>query len=348
MNYREALDALRSEGAAPVYLLFGEEAYLRKEFIRRLRAHLEIPRNDPMRRQHFDGSRLDEALAACMMPTFDRKTRLIVVDNPPAILGGAGEEDLLQYAIDPNDSTVLVLTTEKVDRRRRMFTRMKSARTCRLVDCAPLRGKDRIRWIAARMKVQGKTADPEAVRMLGGLDVSLGMLEAEIDKLSTYTGERTNIEVSDVLRVVNVPAETSIFTLVDAVGSSDTKTAVSVMGEILAGGAEPLQILGMVARQIRIIWHVHHALRSGGSARSIAAELGQHPFVVEKCVQQSRNFDREDLERCLELILVTDIGIKRGWWSAELGVQRLVTVLASPDLHADQNTLRQMHAKLRS
>ncbi|MFO7942173.1 MAG: DNA polymerase III subunit delta [Bacillota bacterium] len=340
MDYRSAREALENGEISPVYLVFGEESFLIREFLKELGRHLGIEEGNSLRYQRFEGERIDEALAACMTPSFDGRRRLVLLEDPPALKGGVGEELLVDYLQRPDEGAVLVLVTDKVDRRRRAYSRFKSARPARIVECSPLRGRDLARWIAARLRRADKSADPEALRVLSSMDVSLGILDSEIRKLLSYVGDEKRVEVADVMRVVNVPGETSIFALVDAVGSGDAKTAVAVMGEILDGGADPLMILGMVARQIRLIWHVGYELAAGRSPKAIASSLGQHPFVVEKCARQSANFEREELERHLRLILETDLGIKRGVWSARLAVERLVAILASPRLRARARGLR--------
>ncbi len=339
MNYREAREELAREGPAAVYLVYGDEGFLRREFLRALAHHLDLDETQSLRFQRFPGDRLEEALAACMTPSFDRRPRLVSVENPPALGGGAGEEDLLEYLESPSDISVLVCTADKVDKRRKVFTRSRAARGARVVECQALKGRELALWIAGRIKHRGKKADSDALRALASLEVPLGVLDGELEKLASYIGARDRIEADDVIKIVSVPGESSIFALVDAVGSEDPRTAVGVLGEILGGGADPLMVLGMVARQIRLIWQVRHELEGGESPREIASLLGQHPFVVEKCARQSRNFDGPQLERCLESVLVTDVGIKRGLWSAELGVERLVTLLASPELEVPEDAL---------
>ncbi len=339
MNYREALEAVRRDDIAPVYLVFGEEGYLRREFVRGLGLHLDIEEGQSLRYQRFSGDKLEDALAACMTPSFDGRPRLIVIDDPKALSGGSGEADLIEYLENPNERSVLVCLAEKVDRRRKIFTRAKSSRNVGIVQCDRLRGRELGEWVATRLKRAGKRAEPEAIRALCSLEVSLGVLNSELEKLIAHVGGKDEIGVSDVVRVINIPGEASIFALVDAIGTNDAETAVGVMGEMMDRGADPFMILGMVARQIRLIWHVGYELHRGESPKSIASKLGQHPFVIEKCARQSRNFRREDLERSLELILTTDVGVKRGLWPVELGVQRLVTVLASGDLLADMQSV---------
>ncbi|MFW5897106.1 MAG: DNA polymerase III subunit delta [Bacillota bacterium] len=343
MEYRSAREALENGEVSPVYLVFGEEVFLIRDFVRELTHRLGIEEGNSLRYQRFEGQRIDEALAACMTPSFDGLRRLVLLENPPALEGGVGEDLLLDYVQRPDDGAVLVCIADKVDRRRRAYSRFKSAREAKIVECSPLRGRELARWMASRLRREGKSADPEGLRILASMGVSLGVLDAEIRKLLSYVGDRNHIEVVDVMRVVNVPGETSIFSLVDAVGSGDAKTAVTVTGEILDGGADPLMILGMVARQIRLIWHVKHELQMGRSPKAIARALGQHPFVVEKCARQSGNFEKEHLERHLRLILETDLGIKRGVWSARLAVERLVAVLASPGLRARAASARATH-----
>ncbi|MFO8059897.1 MAG: DNA polymerase III subunit delta [Bacillota bacterium] len=339
---REAKSSEDAEGRIlPVYLLVGEESYLRRRFVSLLRERLGIEK-DSLNFSRFRGreATADAVLSACNMMTFDRRRRLVVAVEPPAMTSGSGtgeEDQWISYIRDPSDISCLCVAVDTIDRRRRLYRAFNDADSARVVPCEKPRGRKLHSWIRGRLSAGGKQVAPDAARMLAERDVSLDYLDTELQKLATYIGDREEVTADDVAAVTSAVREQDIFALVDAIGIKDPRRAVDQLQAMLSGGADPLMLLAMIARQVRLIWHVKYELGQGKSEGQAASTLGQPPFVVKKCAEQGRNFSPDQLERAMELVLTTDFGIKRGKWRPEMAVQRLVTVLCNPRL----NLLRQ-------
>ncbi len=325
----------------PVYLLVGEESYLRRKFVSLLQERLEIDEGSlNFNRYRGREATADAVLSACNMMTFDRRKRLVVAVDPPVLTGNGEpveEDQWISYLRDPSDISCLCVMVGAIDKRRRFYRTVRDGEVARIVPCDRPRGTKLQGWVRGRLSSCGKRIAPAALRMLQEQDVSLDHLDMELHKLVTYTGERQEISADDVAAVTSVAREQDIFALVDAVGVKDPRRAVDHLQSMLSAGADPLMLLAMIARQVRLIWHVKYELSQGSSYGQAASALGQPPFVVKKCAEQGRNFSPDQLERALELVLNADLGIKRGKWRPEVAVQRLVTVLSNPKL----NLLRQ-------
>lgn len=112
----------------------------------------------------------------------------------------------------------------------------------------------------------------------------------------------------------------------DAIGHQDTSLALELLTNILEEGTEPKQILGMVARQIRLMLQTKLLSRQGLRIKEIASELNQHPYPVEKCLKQSRNFTISALEEALEKLAEADYKLVTGA-DQELELELLVVNL---------------------
>lgn len=338
MNYHQCCRDIQRGDIALLYLLIGEESLLVREFIRLLRRKLDIAA-DSLNFLRFEGRGADDVLSACNTMTFDRKTRLVLAVNPRGF-GGADESEeqkWLSYLRDPADFTCLCIAVDSIDKRRRLYRAFAEGNRARVVPCERPKGDRLRRWVREELSSHGKDINADALRMIADYDVPLDQLRNELSKLVTYVGDRKAITADEVARLTAIPREEDIFALVDAVGMGNSRDAVVAVEGMLEAGADPLMLLGMIARQVRLIWHVRSEIAAGADTRRAAKLLGQHPFVVQKCARQGRNFSRAQLERALELVLETDLGIKTGKWRPEMAIQRLVAVLSNPELRLSGN-----------
>lgn len=68
----------------------------------------------------------------------------------------------------------------------------------------------------------------------------------------------------------------------------------------------------MIVRHFRILLQVNDLIEKHESPKTIEKKLKQHPFVIKKTSQQSRNFNNQTLEKIYQELLNIDIGTKTG------------------------------------
>ena len=82
------------EDILPIYLLLGEESYLRRRFVSLLQDRLGIDEGSlNFSRYRGREATADAVLSACNMMTFDRKRRLVVAVEPPAARGDVDSDE---------------------------------------------------------------------------------------------------------------------------------------------------------------------------------------------------------------------------------------------------------------
>lgn len=186
-------------------------------------------------------------------------------------------------------------------------------------------------WIQQRSRAKGGKLARDAVTMLAALvGADLRLLDQEIEKLLLYAGGEL-VTAEDVRRLVSRARQESIFDLVDSLGRRQTDRALTLLHRLLDDGANPLYVLAMVARQVRILIQVSELRRQGRSERDIADQLSLHPYVVQKAMAQSPNFSLAELEAAHELLVETDWAIKTGEIEDVLALDVLVVDLTRRD-----------------
>ena len=188
--------------------------------------------------------------------------------------------------------------------------------------------KDLVVWIQNRVRDGNGRISGDAAAMLAMLiGRDLRSLDHEIDKLLTYTGGERPVSAEDVRTLVSRARETSVFDLVDCVGRRETARALQWLHYLLEQGEHPLQVLTMLARQVRILIQVSELRRQGLVSQEIAGQLAVAPWMADKFLDQAQKFDMAQLEAAHRRLVETDWAIKTGQMEETLALDLLVVGL---------------------
>ena len=108
----------------PVYLLWGEEAFLKKSYKNRLRE--AMVGDDTMNFHQFEGKGTDlkEVISlADTMPFFGERRLILIEDS--GLFKGSGAEPLAEYLPGMPDTTCILFVESEVDKRSRMYKKVK-------------------------------------------------------------------------------------------------------------------------------------------------------------------------------------------------------------------------------
>ena len=75
-------------------------------------------------------------------------------------------------------------------------------------------------------------------------------------------------------------------------------------------GEDPIKILGLIAWQFRTLWEAKHYQAQKYGVQKIAEQMGAKPFLVEKALQYTKNFNRLKLQEGMKYLLEADRELK--------------------------------------
>jgi len=192
-----------------------------------------------------------------------------------------------------------------------------------------LSGPPLVRWIKTRARAAGAAITDEAAELLATFSGSdLRQIASELQKLATYAGPGRPIDAEAVRLLVSQASEANVFDLVDAIGQGNRPRALAALVTLLEAGERPERILGMVARQVRLLLQARDLLDHGAAPAAIAQVLGLPPYPLRKVLEQARLFDLPALVRMHRRVLETDVQIKTGVLEPALVLDVLVATLA--------------------
>ena len=337
-----------------LYLLHGDNEFARSEALAELRARLTDPAWGDLNTTRLDGKRitLSELTHTCDVTPFFG-SRLVIVEGLLTRLASGGRKaagETGDEAAEPSEAarsfnaglaaylprlpetTHLLLVEPKTVAKTN--TVLKAAQSlgqrAQVQEFAPLNVKkgEVVRWLTDRAQRKGGIVQPAAVTLLAAYAGNdLRLLDQELDKLLTYVGPGQAVTEADVRRLVNAAQQTSIFDMVDAIGSRDSRAALALLHELLDAGEAPLYLLFMITRQFRILLQVRLLQPANLAPAELASRLGQHPFVIDKALKQARQFTLPHLEAILRRLLQADLALKSSGINPVLELDLLVVGL---------------------
>ncbi len=310
MNANELYRRLRSNQVPELILLCGQEPYLVQRAARSVRQTIFPDGNDDFNDTQFYGKEATAGMileVAMTYPVFAEK-RLVTVKDAHQ-LPAAELEKLLPYLQDPIPETCLLFIADKIDNRRKFFQQFKKCGA--LVEFKPLSDREIPQYIHTVLNQRDVKVSADAVNLFCSMvGNNLHEVHAELDKLVTYIGTATLIDVKDVQAVVSRGRAENIFELGNAVGRGDIAKALTLIMRLSSAGEAPLKILSLLVRHFRQLWKVRELQVQKCPAKEIAKIAGVPFFVVDGLIQQGKKFSRNDFIRIFELFLETDLAMK--------------------------------------
>lgn len=178
-------------------------------------------------------------------------------------------------------------------------------------------------WVRQEVSQRGGYISHQAVQLLVSLAGNdLWKLNEEINKLINYKlgvepkitsgGKPIEIQVNDVESLVRGNFDENIFALTDAISSNNKAQALKLLEEQYQAGLTDPYLLNMILRQFKILLQIRQALDLGHTSRKIMSELKLHPFVVQKGINQVRNFSLDSLKKIINSLVKADYSLKTG------------------------------------
>lgn len=312
----------------PAYLLYGEEAYLKKQYKDKLTKAM-LPESDTVNYAYYEGKGTNPAALIDLAETmpFFADRRLIVVENSGFFKNATPE--LADYIKNMPETACFIFVESEVDKRGKMYKAVKDKG--RAVEMGRQDEKTLLYWLAGMVKKEGKQIKESTARYLvAKTGTDMENLEKEMEKLFSYTLGQTEITVQDVDEICTTQVTNKIFDMVEAVAAKQQKQALDYYYDLLALKEPPMRILYLLARQFKLLMEVKDLSGRGYDKPQIAKTAGLHPFVAGKYIKQCRSFSKEELRSIMEEAANTEEMVKTGRLNDRMSVELFIVKYSSP------------------
>ena len=318
---------LKTGNFKQVYLLFGEENYLKKQYKDRLTKAL-ISDGDTMNYAYYEGKGIDvkEIIDLSETMPFFSERRLIVIENSGFFKNATAE--LAEYMKEIPETTYFIFVETELDKRGKMFKAVKDKG--RIVELARQDEKTLVRWIYGNVKKEGKQiAESTIYYLLSKCGTDMENLQKDMEKLFCYTLNNDVINMEDIDAICTTQITNEIFDMVNAVAEKKQKRALDRYYDLLALKEPAMRILYLLSRQFRLLMEVKEMAGEGYDKKTIASKAGLHPYAVGKYIEQSRSFSQEELRKILEESVDIEERVKTGRLGDVLAVELFIVKYSS-------------------
>ncbi len=319
---------IKSGQFSRLYLLYGEEAYLRRQYRDNLRKAL-VPEEDTMNCSVYSGKdiNVNEVVDLAGTMPFFADRRVIIVENSGWFKSGNDQIAMLVKTL--SDTTCMIFVEEEVDKRSKLFKAVTAngyAANCEMQDEAMLN-----KWIMGLLKKENKSITPDGLNLL--LDrtgTNMENIRREVEKLVCYKYYEEGITAADVEELCIVQIQNQIFDMVEAVAQKKQKQALNLYYNLLALKEAPMKILALIARQFHMLLQVKEMKSKGYQESDIARQTGLNPyFLKKKYIPQAAQFKQPQLEAALRTCVEAEENVKTGRMPDVLSVELIIVSLST-------------------
>ncbi len=319
---RKINDDIKRGSFQQMYLLYGEERYLKRQYTDKLKNAL-CGGGDDMNTHFYEGKDLPvgEIIDLAETLPFLAERRVILISDSG--LFKSGGEKMAEYLSAPNATTYFVFTESEVDKRCRLYKTVKSkgyAVEFSTQDEATLK-----RWIAGLLSREGKRISENTLQLfLLKTGTDMENIQMELEKLICYCLDRDTVTSEDVEAVCTNRTANRIFDMVNAIADRQSKKALNLYYDLIALREPPMRILFLIARQCNMLLQAKTMRQKGFDNKAIGAQLGVPPFIAGKYVTQADRFRSSDLRRAVQQCVDTEEAVKTGRMNDLMSVEMLI------------------------
>lgn len=342
---RQFNESIRSGDLRSVYLLCGEQAYLRLQNRDKLVKAL-MGDGDTMNLSRYTGSDVSARELIDMAQTlpFFADRRVIVLENTgllhpksasKSVTGSktaasiAEEaEKIAGFIPEIPDTTSIVFVEENVDKRGKLYKAIVKSRKEKqgdILECVTPGENDLRAWAGGIFRKNGFSVSGRTLAVfLEYTGEDMQNIAGEAEKLCCYCIGKKEVTEQDIKDVCSPRIRDRIFDMIEAIALRDRKKAIGIYMELCALRTAPQVILSLMRRQFEQLVKIKE-LSGTMSDSEIASKVGVPSFVITKKYKPAlRMYNTEELVEALDECVAADHESKSGRIDAGIAAEMII------------------------
>lgn len=323
MTPEKAIAEAEKGNLLPVYLIYGEERLLVDQVVGAIRRKVAAAGIAGLNDDVLDApsAGIDEVLqVARTMPMMARQ-RFVLARNietwdsdKKSKKGDSKKltlDALVEYQEKADPSTILVLVTAKLDKRRKLYTAAKKSDW--LVNCETPKRAELPGWIQERAKDRGNAISRSLADLLAELaGPELSAVADALERVCLYVGEGNSVTEEAIAECVVRLRTGSVWELVSSVGRRDIGESLRLLDDVYDPSDRGLKLLGVLGWATRQLIKFDAAQKQGMSPGDAAKAAGAPPFKAGELSQQLRSMPQGVLAQWINSLAAADLALKGG------------------------------------
>ena len=307
----ELKNQIKSGDFSNVYMIYGEEDYLKEYYVNKLKDKLVEPSFADFNFHQYDGKKtpVSEILNdADMMPMMAQYSLLLVVDYP-FDKSKDDVEKVKTYLKDINPSSVVVFLFNQIDVNAKFKTLENAIVKAGTVVNLEKRTEGELAKLiissAKKRKCTIDTANAKYMISLVGNDIKT--VFNELEKMCSFVGEgEITRKIIDDLAVKCLQAR--VFDLSKFILAGNSDGAYEVLRVLFAQKEEPIAILSVISSCYIDMYRVKCAIASGEGENSLTNSFNYkgREWLIRNAVRDSKKLSLENLRSAIDVLSKTD------------------------------------------
>ncbi len=319
--FEEALKkSLKTDGLLPVYILFGEDAYLKTSYLKKISKSIAEDDDVFNYSKFVTGCDLQEVYDSVMqLPVMSDKKCVVLNDYDFEHCSKADFDRLVLLLSEVPEECTLILYFDSMETDHKKGVKFKKLITaCEknhgLAVCLNHRSRAQLVKMlcdgAAKRNCKMDSSVGGYLVETAGEDINL--LSSELTKLCAFVGEGA-VTKAHIDEVCTKTVEADIFKLSDYILSGNSTEALKMLDELFFMRTEPMSIFYTVSGVFTDMYRVFCAKTQNVPLSEVAKSLGypkNKEFLLDKASRNLKKMDFTRLSLCLEALVNTDKALK--------------------------------------
>lgn len=305
MKFSQLKNSL-SESLEAIYLIEGEDAFLRENAVRLIKqkALLEPDLNLVTLSGQDVKADPESFLTATECYPFMSEKRYVIVRDYYPTAQELKSKIIKRVFTQPCDTTVtIIVNSDKCEA-------LKKLETITVVDCQKADISLISSWVRAKAKETGVVFTESAINKLAEFcNMDMARISGETEKLLCYVGDNASVTEEEVELLVDKDAEFEIYQLTDAIGKRNFDKAFEILSNLLGKNQDKQRLFISVYYHFRKLLHACVWRSSDGE---LAKLIGSPEFVVKRLKEQALKFKAKRLKQICDKLSYYDGAFKSG------------------------------------
>lgn len=309
-----------------IFVIYGEESFLMEQKLQSLKKEYQCnEENMNFSVYRGDEDSVEQVYEDIITPPFFTDKKMVVLKNPYFLTTKKMKKDnnevgFFEKCLDHNSQEILFViyhVGKDFDERKKIVKRLRQeAKFFEINKVNHYKLSDSTRQAVKR---RDAIIDEDALELLlSRLGDSLNNVVLEVEKLCLYSKHIT-YEIVD--KLVNKPLDENVFALTSAILQKNQQKMFAIYHDLMVLNEEPIKLIVLIAGQMRLIYQVKLLDRKGYNDKEIGKFIGVNPYRLKYIRQEGKDFDINELLKCLDALSKLDVEIKTGKMDKKLGLE---------------------------
>ena len=291
---------------APVYLIEGEDAYLREQAVKILQQ--KCLTSPELNLNTFEGSYVksnpEEMVSALMQYPFMSEKRVVVLRDYFPSATDLKNKAIDGYLKEPTDTSLLIIVNSS------SCEPLKKYDSVVTVDCGKADLSVIVRYIQLTLKKNNLIITSKNAEILADYcRMEMTKVSGEVEKLISYCFGNAEVTLQDIDELVCKENDFQVYELTEQVARKNNDKAYEILADMLSKSNDHQKIFSSLYYHFRRLFYCSV---SSKTPAGLAKELGVKEYAIKKATEQCKKFTPKMLKQTVDMFAKYDADFKSG------------------------------------